>query len=167
MSTPRVPSSEQGVEFRSEAWILRGLGSIPGELMLRGGRLSFTADGIGSAWPGQLRRLGADVGSPRFAATLESGDRARLFDWPLEDTHWWFPWHYFGGGMKIRHGDARLRVSFGKPGNMRLPVRLPGLPAPGALQHVPATLKDVGAMRDIGALWREALSRARCGDDRT
>jgi hypothetical protein len=167
MSTPRVPSREEDLGLTSEAWILRGLSSIPGELMLRGGRLSFTAWGTGSAWPWQLRKLGAEVGSSRFSARIESGDRAQLFDWPLEDTRWWFPWHYFGGGMKIRRGDAQLRLSFGMPANMRLPVRIPGLPTPGSLLHVPGMLKDAGAMRGLGARWRDALSRARPGGEPT
>ena len=164
MSTVRATSSEDDVVLRSEAWILRGLSSIPGELVLRGGRLSFKAEGIGSAWPWQLRKLGEAVGSERLAARLESGDRAQVFDWPLKDTHWWFPWHYFSGGMKIRRGGVVLRLSFGKPANMRLPMRVPGIPAPGALHQLPAILKDAGTMRGLGGAWREALSRTRRDD---
>jgi hypothetical protein len=164
MSTPRATSFEDDVVLRSEAWTLRGLSSVPGELVLRGGRLSFKADGIGSAWPWQLRKLGREVGSERLAARLESGDRALVFDWPLDDTHWWFPWYYFSGGMKIRRAGVVLRLSFGKPANMHFPMRLPGIPAPGALQQLPAVLKDVSTMRGLGVAWREALSRTRRND---
>jgi hypothetical protein len=80
------------------------------------------------------------------------------------DTHWWFPWHYFSGGMKIRRAGAVLRLSFGTPANMRFPMRLPGIPAPGTLQQLPAVLKDVSTMRGLGGAWREALSRTRRND---
>jgi hypothetical protein len=66
------------------------IGSEPGHLELRNGRLRYT--------PSQKGEPGFDV------PLTEVGD----ID---------FPWHYFGGGFKMSVGGERLRFSFIEPHN--------------------------------------------------
>ena len=72
-------------------WRLTGLtGSEGGHLELSHGRLSFT--------PSEDGKLGFNV--------------------PLTDVHDInFPWHYFGGGFKMRIGGEQYRFSFVEPHN--------------------------------------------------
>ena len=65
-------------------------GSERGHLELRGGRLIYSPDD--ESLPG--------------------------FDVPLtEVTHVNFPWHYLGGGFKMRIGNEQYRFSFVEPHN--------------------------------------------------
>jgi hypothetical protein len=75
----------------TRVWQLSGLtGSEPGDLELKNGRLTFT--------PLELGKPGFDV--------------------PLSDVHDInFPWHYFGGGFKVRIGGEQYRFSFVEPHN--------------------------------------------------
>ena len=84
--------------LRTEAWLLRGISSIPGELLLRDGVLSFSATDTGSAWPWQLRKLERSLGVPGFAGALEKAHRRTLFRWPVRSMRFWVPWYYVGGG---------------------------------------------------------------------
>ena len=90
-------------------WKLSGLtGSEYGHLELRSGRLIYTPNkGVG-------------------------------FDVPLaqvEDIN--FPWHYFGGGFKMRIGSEKYRFSFIEPHNDNA---------------------DIGEARAKGKAWKKALT---------
>ena len=144
------------VTLSTEAWLLLGISSVPGNLMLSGGAIAFTATGTGSAWPWQLRSLGREMGESRLARVLDSGGRVVVFRWPIQELSFWVPWYYFGGGMKIRRGRQVLKLSFGRP------VGTGGLtsdPSEG-LRQAAANFKEVGLMRSTGALWVSALSAA-------
>ena len=132
-------------ELRTDAWLLRGISGIPGELRLRAGTLSFTAHGAGSAWPRQLHKLAALLDRPPFNAALDAGTPVELFAWPVAEICVSQPWYYFGGGIKLRHRGAGLRMSFGRP----------------VARHAPgrafADLREVVTMRARGRLWAAAL----------
>ena len=91
-------------------WKLSGLtGSDAGHLELNNGRLSFTP--IDEAEPG--------------------------FDVPITDvTDINFPWHYFGGGFKMRIGGEQYRFSFVEPHN---------------------EYADIGGGREAGKAWKKLL----------
>lgn len=106
--------------LRTKAWMLRGIGSVPGTLSLSPRRLSFTAHGSGNLWGGQLRRLEADAGRAGLAKQLDGDERAVVFDVPLsevQDVH--FPWYYFSAGFKVSVNGVRYRFGFDKPANTR------------------------------------------------
>ena len=75
-------------DVETEAWLLRGItGNLPGFLSLASGRFTFVAD------DGQI-----------------------VFDAPVSDVgDVRVPWYYFGGGMKLRVGAERYRLSFVRP----------------------------------------------------
>jgi hypothetical protein len=135
--------------LRTEAWLLRGISSLPGELRLASGNLSFTSSGTGSTWPFQLRKLGVVLAQPGLAKAVEEGKPFQFFVWPARDVEVVVPWYYFGGGMKLRYQGIELRFSFGRPASSRQ-----------GLASVAADLKEVGAMRGRGRLWAEALAKA-------
>ena len=143
--------------LRSEAWLLRGISSMPGELILDGGVLRFVADGTGSAWPWQLRKLERELGTPGLAEAIDPGGGSVLFRWPLDAVQAWIPFHYFGGGIRLRHGCIVLSFSFGKPANMDL--RVDSDPAAeDVVDEVRQQLVTVRRMRDHGRRWLAALA---------
>ena len=75
-------------DVKTEAWLLRGItGNLPGILSLANGRFTFVAD-----------------------------DGQMVFDSPVtEVSDVKVPWYYFGGGMKLRVGAERYRLSFVRP----------------------------------------------------
>jgi|GEM_PF-2544327 len=157
-STPeRTPNKTPATEpsLRSAAWLLLGISSIPGELMLQAGWLSFTAENTGSAWPWQLRKLERRVTRPGIAATIDAGTDTLVFKWSVPDVKVWCPWYYFGGGIKIRKADTLLRFSLGEPANMTLRDR--DAAPDEALREAAASLAEVGRMRSRGRLWLDAL----------
>jgi hypothetical protein len=135
--------------LRSDAWLLRGISSIPGELKLANGKLTFTCSTFGSAWPFQLRKLGQLLGQPSLAEALEEGNTVQVFQWRVEQVQSTVPWYYFGGGIKLRHQGIHLRFSFGRPTS-----------GGHNLASAAADLKELGAMRSRGKLWSKALATA-------
>jgi hypothetical protein len=146
-------------ELCSEAWLLRGISSIPGELRLANGRLSFTASGCGSMWKWQLNKLERDARQPGLAGRMDAGECAVIFDVPAAGLQVEFPWYYLSGGLKIRAGGFEYRLSFGRPSNTRMPVDKsdPIKAATRALEE----LSEVGTMRRVGEAWKKALSSGR------
>ena len=132
--------------LRTDAWLLRGISSIPGELQLAAGTLSFTCSGTGSAWPFQLRTLGKTMKQPSLVEALEEGKQFQLFQWPADQVQAYLPWYYFGGGIKLRHRGIHLRFSFGRPASSGY-----------VLASAAAELNEVGTMRSRGKLWAAAL----------
>ncbi len=145
--------------LRSDAWLLRGISSIPGELKLREGRLSFRAEYFGNAWPFQTRRLERLLDRPGLAASLERGEARVLFDWPLDELTVWCPWYYFGGGLKLRRAGVTLRLSLGQPANTEANLGSSGTPL--ALGPAAENLGEVRRMRRQGKRWLAALAAAK------
>jgi len=135
--------------LRTSAWLLRGISSIPGELQLAAGILTFTCSGPGSAWPFQLRKLGQVIHQPYAAQSLEDGKPLQLFRRPAHQVQTTLPWYYFGGGIKLQHQGIQLRFSFGRPTSGRR-----------GLASAAAELKEVSTMRSRGRLWAKALAAA-------
>jgi len=107
--------------LRTQAWLLRGISSIPGALRLAGGRLSFTAFGAGNLWPSQLRTLERDTGRIGLAKRLGKEENTVVFDVPLADIqHVRFPWYYFSGGLKLTLNGIVYRFGFDRPSNTKL-----------------------------------------------
>ena len=94
----------------SRVWLLLGLtGSAPGHLELRGGRLIYKP---------------SDESRPGFDVPLTE----------VSDIN--FPWHYFGGGFKMRIGAEQYRFSFVEPHN---------------------DAADISAGREAGRAWKALL----------
>lgn len=135
--------------LRTDAWLLRGISSIPGELVLQGGSIAFISRSGGSAWPWQLAKLERLLGVAGFAKAVEAGNRFQLFQWPVAEVAVVVPWYYFGGGMKLGRNGQRLRFSFGAPANARRD-----------LASAVDDLRAVGSMRSRGKLWATAIEKA-------
>jgi hypothetical protein len=150
-------------KLRTKAWLLLGISSVPGELTLRSGQLSFTAHSAGSAWPWQLRKLqrrlqtiGTGARSVPPAGVFAADPKAQLlFKWSAAEVRAWSPWYYFGGGIKLEHAGLVLRFSFEEPANMRLRARSPDLQA--ASNEIKRSLDEMKNMRARGRLWQAAL----------
>lgn len=140
----------------SDAWLLRGISSLPGVLALSNGRLSFTASGSGTAWNWQLQKLEVVAQAPGLAGKIASGDGAIVFDVPLESVEAKFPWYYFLGGVVLKLKGTSLRISFGQPSNTRLPANR--LNAAEVGQRVLDEVHEVKSMRVSGKAWRAILS---------
>jgi len=136
--------------LRTEAWLLRGISSIPGELSLKAGTLSFKANGTGSAWPWQLRKLAVLLGKPELAESIDAGMPGVLFEWPVAEVRIATPWYYFGGGIKLRNQGVALRLSFGRPAANS-----------HTLGDAAVELNEVTAMRTRGNLWVQAIAKSR------
>ncbi len=133
--------------LRTEAWLLKGISSLPGILALAQGRLSFTASGSGSFWRGQLRTLEQRAGRPGLAQLLDEGRQAIVFDAifsEIRNVH--IPWYYFGGGIKFTVGGIRYRFSFARPANTA------GSPDIGE------SVQDLSRARQRGKEWKDALT---------
>jgi hypothetical protein len=140
----------------TDAWMLRGISSIPGQLRLAAGRLTFTALNTGTAWKWQLHRLEREMRSPGLADRIDAGERTLVFDFPVEHLHISFPWYYFTGGMKLGFEGRKLRISFGRPPNTRMPVNRFHVNEIRA--RTASELKEIRAMRGAGSAWKEALT---------
>lgn len=146
------------LKLRTEAWLLRGISSLPGELALLNGTLTYFVAGTGSAWPWQLRKLERAFGVSGLAGGVDSGRRVKLFSEPVQSLRAWCPWYYFGGGIKVTVRGTTLRFSFGTPANMR--VRRHHLGPGAALKDVADNLGEISVMRKRGKLWLAALDKA-------
>jgi len=135
--------------LRTDAWLLRGISTVPGELILQGQLLSFVVSGTGSAWPWQLRTLERDLAVSGLAASVEAGELTQAFKWSVPDLRVSVPWYYFSSGINVEHLGCRLRFSFGAPARNG---RSPG--------DMVANLREVRTMRARGRLWLAALREA-------
>ena len=136
-------------DLHTDAWLLRGISSIPGELSLRSEVLSFTASGSGSAWPFQLRTLGELFQQPALQTELNAGLTISLFAWPVREISASMPWYYFSGGITLQRRGVRVRLGFVRPVDAG---RIPGRALAG--------LAEVGAARECGKLWASTLTEA-------
>ena len=135
------------IQLTTAAWLLRGISSIPGQLKLSGGRLSFKAQGSGSAWKHQLRKLERHARQPGLADRLDGDQAALVFDLPLAELSVKFPWYYFSGGLIVKSAGSNYRFSFGRPSDG---------PGGRALEQ----LQQIGTMRALGKAWKAALIKA-------
>jgi hypothetical protein len=116
------------------AWLLVGLTrSVPGVLELVDDDLAFTTDD------------------------------GRLFDVPLAEVRdVEFPWYYFGGGVKLRVGAERFRLSFVRPNDASdLEGRLLARSEDGgaaALLTAGRKVLDIGDGRRAGRAWKRVLT---------
>lgn len=105
-------------QFGTDAWLLRGIHSLPGMLQLAQGRLSFTAFDAGTFRRSQLRSLEHEFGRDGLAETLRDGKTAVVFDRPLSDVQAVrFPWYYFSGGFHLTLNGECYRFGFDQPSN--------------------------------------------------
>lgn len=153
-TAPSPNPSPATTSLRTDAWLLRGISSIPGELILEHGVIRFVANGSGSAWPWQLRKLEHEVGTPGLAQSIDRCDGNCVFRWPVDSVRAWAPFHYFGGGIRLGHGYVVLSFSFGRPANMDLRV-YPGLP--NVVKELHRQFPVVRRMRRHGKRWLAAL----------
>ncbi len=135
--------------LRTEAWLLRGISSIPGELLLQGGALKFIAQGTGSAWPWQIAKLERLLQASGYAIAAEAGKPFALFEWPVSEVEAVVPWYYFGGGIVLARNGRRLRFSFGSPASTNR-----------SLASAFENIRKVGVMRSRGRLWSTAIAKA-------
>jgi hypothetical protein len=149
----KTAKSTTPTSLRSEAWLLRGISAIPGELRLSGNRISFTVQGRGSAWDWQLRKLERHARTVNLASLVKSGRDAVLFDANLRDVAVAFPWYYFSGGLVVKTSDDVYKLSFGRPANS------PRAGVSNGPARAVAELKEIGSMRIAGKAWRETLRR--------
>jgi len=135
------------IRTESKAWILIGLtGSTVGRLVLEEGRLTFAARGIGALSGGHCRKLGTQCGVADLARRLVEEEEVLIFDEPVTTLRFTFPWYTFGGGMNVRTGDGRFRISFLRPANTALEVDVTG----GAISEG----------RGLGRRWKALLTKA-------
>jgi hypothetical protein len=135
--------------LRTEAWLLRGISSIPGELVLEGGALKFIARGTGSAWPWQIAKIERALQLSGYASAAKDGKPFALFEWPVSEVDAVVPWYYFGGGIVLARNGRRLRFSFGSPASTNQ-----------SLASAFENIRKVGAMRSRGKLWSAAIEKA-------
>lgn len=136
--------------LRTEAWLLKGISSLPGILTLAQGRLSFTASGSGSFWRGQLRTLEQQAGRPGLAKLLDEGGNAVVFDAILSEVrNVHIPWYYFSGGIKFTLDGVRYRFSFARPANTV------------ASPDIGESVQDLSRARQHGKEWKDALMNNR------
>ena len=150
--------------LRSEAWLLRGISSIPGELILAHGVLCFVAHDTGSAWPWQLRKLEDEMQALGFAAAMGRGEGFCLLQWQANALQAWAPWYYFGGGIRLKHRGLVLCFSLGRPANMALRAHAGG---PGAVGELRRQWLAIRGMRSRGRHWLAALAHERVGHGAT
>ncbi len=147
MSRPATASS-----FRSPAWLLRGISTVPGELRLAGRQLSFWATDRGSAWDWQLRKLDPHARTVDFSRRLGTGGPTLLFSERLEDLRVHAPWYYFRGGLVVTTPKTAYKLSFGRP------ARSSGMLG---LHQAADELRTASNMRTIGQEWLRRLTRDR------
>jgi hypothetical protein len=120
----------------SPAWLIGGLRNVPGYLGTGQGRLTFVSD------------------SPVFDVPLAE----------VTDVRW--PWHWFGGGVKLTAAGSPYKITFVRPNGM--PAPNPSMLATGVGVfamlsgtwhdvHALQGLADIGTGRAAGARWRQVL----------
>jgi hypothetical protein len=114
-----VRLSSEAWLLRSPEWLITGVGSVPGELKLADGRLSFTAFGRGNLGRRQLNKLEGDAHQPGLADRMNGGENSVVFELPITEVEVEFPWHYFECGLRVRVENVL------QPG-MKKPVRRHG-----------------------------------------
>ena len=145
------------VEMSSQAWLLRGISSVPGQLELANGHLRFTALGPGSMWKWKLEKLERETCQPGLAERMNNGECTTVFDAPLSDVETEFPWYYFSGGLKLRAGPLHYRFSFGQPSNTRMPISKSNVLKAGI--RAAEELTEAVDARRAGKAWKRALGK--------
>jgi hypothetical protein len=137
--------------LRSVGWLLMGLtGSMPGQLRLVKGMVSFVAFGRGEMSDRHIAALEQDLGRSGVEEALRAREPVTVFEVPLtEVTDVRFPWYYFGGGMKLTIAHVPLRFSFVRPSNT--------VPVPDRDAHEAAGITDVVGGKHVARAWRAAL----------
>ncbi|MEM8498976.1 MAG: hypothetical protein AAF542_13195 [Pseudomonadota bacterium] len=141
-------------DFKSAAWLLRGITNLGGGLLLCKSRLIFIANGRGSMLKGQLEKLEQQSGQIGMAVRLMNDERVTIFDLHQNEIKTKFPWYQFAGGMKVKANGALYKISFGKPVERNVAhtdnVRL---------REAKTNFMEAGNMRLIGKKWKALLLR--------
>lgn len=130
-----MPQEPADTHLVTDAWQMLGITrSLPGQLRLTGGVLSFVHDS----------------GEVLFRTPLRHVSRVT------------FPWYYFGGGCKLSVDGVRHRLSFVRPNDAddamdRLSARAGD--AGAVYSQVAGKVVDIGTGRDAGRAWREVLTQ--------
>jgi hypothetical protein len=120
----------------SPAWLIGGLRNVPGFLGGSQGRLTFMSD------------------SPVFDVPMTE----------VGDVRW--PWHWFGGGVKLTAAGTPYKITFVRPNGMPSPdpsVLATGVGVFALLSgtwhgiHALQGLADIRSGRAAGAQWRQLL----------
>jgi hypothetical protein len=120
----------------SPAWLIGGLHNVPGFLGAGQGRLTFMSD------------------SPVFDVPMTE----------VSDVRW--PWHWFGGGVKLSAAGTPHKITFVRPNGMPSPnpsVLATGVGVFALLSgtwhdiHALQGLADIGTGRAAGGRWRQVL----------
>ena len=135
----------------TQAWLLRGISTLPGELCLHGELLTFTCLDTGSTWPFQLRKLGVLLEQPGLADAVERGQEFELFEWPVREIEVSMPWYYFGAGLKLVNQGVNLRFSFCPP-------------SPTYNTSVRGSSSNLSQGLASGRLWSQALAEFKCAN---
>jgi hypothetical protein len=136
---PALPGTAGSV-LATPAWVMAGWGrNVPGALVAGGGRLAFLAeDGV-------------------------------LFDVPIaEVTDVTWPWHWFGGGVRLHAAGTPFKITFVLPAGAVPPspslldaaLGLVGAAAGVVPSHSLAGALDIRRGRGAGRRWREVLPGA-------
>ena len=136
--------------YTSDAWLLRGISSLPGTLALSRGRLSFVAHGTGSFWRFQLRKLAEQTGQAGLAQHLAEAAPVTLFAVPvaaIDELR--FPWYTFSGGLDVTLNGVRYRFGFDRPANTELS------------NDTAQAINEIGQARRTGKAWKAVLNRRR------
>ena len=116
-------------------------------------RLRLTLFGQGALTRGQCRALERATGISDLARRLRDNVDTVVCDVPVAEIgEVYFPWYYFGGGVHLRVGGVRYRLSFLQPQNVTTD-RMMGLSRQGA--------GSISAGRHAGAEWRAAFDAVR------
>lgn len=147
--------------FGTEAWLLRGISSVPGDLRLESGNLTFTAFGSGNLWKFQLRKLERDTCQPGLANNMLAEKNVIIFDAPLTAVEIVFPWYTFSGGLNVRVGNARFRLGFDRPANTQIPVEREAS-VKGSIEagkRVVESVQEIRKARQSGKAWKSVIER--------
>jgi hypothetical protein len=141
----------QTQNFSSEAWLCRGISTVPGELKLEDGRLSYTAFGFGTILWFQRGKLEREAHQPGLADRMRRGENSVVFDARMTDVETEFPW-YDPGGLRIRVGEAKYRIVFSESARVHHKGNIAG----ELIQSVFIIQKLTKAMR-LWKAWKDTL----------
>lgn len=144
--------------FSSQAWLLKGLvNSLPGRLSFKNERLTYCAYESGTFRDTGLKKLERTSGVIGLSDKLKQGKEVSLFDIHLSDLQRvYFPWWYFGAGMKLTIKDQEYRLSFIRPQNTQAPssrTSISDVMANGSNLDT-----GIGTARACGKRWKELLT---------
>jgi hypothetical protein len=109
-------------DVKTNAWLMRGIGNLAGELALKDSRLSFTTlAGYGQLLSYQLRCLEQETNQAGLEGKVNRGESTTVFDVALSGiTATVFPWYYLSGGVQLTMGGITYKFLFAAPSNSKI-----------------------------------------------